>query len=81
MSGIAARPQRMSTGAAVFRVIVTLTMFLIVFITFLIAPLVALGIGFLVYVVVRSRGARPSRSADPAGSGTKSTTGFGAGAS
>ena len=81
MSGIAARPQRMSTGAAVVRVIVTLAMFLLVFITFLIAPLVALGVGFLVYLVWRSRGTRPARSADPTGSGTASASGFGSGAS
>lgn len=81
MSGIAARPQRMSTGAAVARVIVTLVMFLVVFITFLIAPLVALGVGFLVYLVWHSRGTRPSRPADPTGSSPKSASGFGAGAS
>jgi hypothetical protein len=79
MSGITARPQRLSTGAAALRVVLTLAMFLIVFITFLIAPLVALGIGFLVYLVWRSRGARP-RSVDPASS-SRSASGFGAGAS
>jgi F0F1-type ATP synthase assembly protein I len=81
MSGITARPQSMSTGAAFFRVIVTLLMFIVVFITFLIAPLVALGIGFLVYLVWRSRGARPARSSDAGAAGTQSAGGFGAGAS
>lgn len=80
MSGITARPQRMSTGAAAVRVVVTLAMFLAVFITFLIAPLVALGIGFLVYLALRSRGARP-RPAAPAGETPPSASGFGAGAS
>lgn len=80
MSGTPARPQRMSTGAAAFRVIVTLAMFLIVFITFLIAPLVALGLGYLVYVVWRSRGARP-RPAGQTGSTAQAASGFGAGAS
>jgi len=77
MSGITARPQRMSVGAATLRVILTLAMFLAVFITFLIAPLVALGIGFLVYLVWRSRGAHPR----PTESTPKSASGFGAGAS
>lgn len=74
------RPQSMSAGAAILRVIVTLLMFLVVFIAFLIAPLIALGIGFLCYLVWRSRGARASSG----GTGSrqqKSVSGFGAGAS
>jgi hypothetical protein len=81
MSGITARPQSMSTGAAFVRVIVTLLMFIVVFITFLIAPLVALGIGFLVYLVWSSRGSRPARSSGSGTAGSQSAGGFGAGAS
>lgn len=62
------------------RVIVTLVMFLVVFIAFLIAPLIALGIGFLVYVVWRSRGGRPS-SGGSSHERPHSATGFGTGAS
>jgi threonine/homoserine/homoserine lactone efflux protein len=74
------RPQSMSAGAAILRVIVTLLMFLVVFIAFLIAPLIALGLAFLVYVAWRSRGGSKTSS----GSGPrqqKSVSGFGAGAS
>ncbi|MFC7496527.1 MULTISPECIES: hypothetical protein [unclassified Nocardioides] len=78
MSGTAARPQRLSTGAGVVRVLVTLVLFLVVFIAFLLAPLIALGIGFLVYLVWRSRGARPGRSTGA--TAPKAASGFGAGA-
>ena len=74
------RPQSMSAGAAVLRVVVTLLMFLVVFIAFLIAPLIALGLGYLCYLVWRSRGSRSSSG----GAGPRqqqSVSGFGAGAS
>ena len=74
-----ARPQQLSTTGAVFRVVVTLLMFLVVFITFLIVPLIALGLGFLVYLVWRSRGTRAKAGGgDPSRPG-RSATGFGAG--
>lgn len=76
-----ARPQRMSIGAAVLRVFVTLALFLLVFIPFLIAPLLLLGAGYLVYVVWRSRGSRPARSSEPGAPAAPSASGFGAGAS
>jgi len=73
--------QNMSAGGAALRVIVTLLMFLVVFLSFLIAPLIALGIGFLCYVVWRSRGSRPASAGPGAGSGQqKPVSGFGAGA-
>lgn len=76
------RPQSMSAGAAILRVIVTLLMFLCVFMAFLLAPLIALGLGFLVYVAWRSRGARsPSGGSGNGPRARKSVTGFGAGAS
>ncbi|MEP9362298.1 hypothetical protein ABLE68_04970 [Nocardioides sp. CN2-186] len=74
------RPQRTSAAAAMLRVIVTLAMFLIVFITFLIAPLVALGLAFLVYLVARSRGSRSRPVDGVATTPQASATGFGAGA-
>ena len=73
-----ARPQQLSTGGAVFRVIVTLLMFLVVFITFLIVPLIALGLGFLVYLIWRSRDSRPSTGGEQSRP-QRSATGFGAG--
>ncbi len=73
-----ARPQQLSTAGALLRVVVTLLMFLVVFITFLIAPLVALGLGFLVYLVWRSRGTKP-KSGSRAPTDHRSTNGFGAG--
>jgi threonine/homoserine/homoserine lactone efflux protein len=76
-----ARPQRMSMGAAMLRVFVTLVLFFVVFIPFLIAPLLALGAGYLVYVVWRSRGSRPSStSTAPGDPAAPSASGFGAGA-
>lgn len=76
MQATAPRPRSMSAGTAMLRVIITLAMFLVVFIAFLIAPLIALGLGYLVYLVWHSRGSRPS-----SGGGNQSATGFGAGAS
>jgi hypothetical protein len=77
-----ARPQRMSVGAAILRVFVTLILFFVVFIPFLIAPLLALAAGFLVYVVMRSRGSsRPTAPTAPGSPAAPSPSGFGAGAS
>lgn len=77
----APRPHRTSAAAAMLRVIVTLVMFLVVFIAFLIAPLVALGLGYLVYLVARSRGSRSQAPAVAGSTPQASATGFGAGAS
>ena len=76
-----ARPQRMSVGAAMLRVLVTLVLFFVVFIPFLIAPLLALGAGYLVYVVWRSRGSKPAPASTPGAPAATSASGFGAGAS
>lgn len=75
-----ARSQRMSMGAAMLRVLSTLLLFFVVFIPFLIAPLLALGAGYLVYFVWRSRGSRP-RSVTPGSPAATSASGFGAGTS
>lgn len=74
-----AQSQRMSVGAAMLRVLVTLVLFFIVFIPFLLAPLLTLAAGFLAYVVWRSRGSR-SRSTAPGSTAAPSSSGFGAGA-
>ena len=54
-------------------------MFVVVFITFLIVPLIALGLGFLVYLVWRSRGARAKAGGGAPSRPGRSATGFGAG--
>ena len=76
-----ARPQRLSVGAAMLRVVISLLLFFLVFIPFLIAPLLALGAAFLVYVVLRSRGSRPRQVPGPGVPATTSAAGFGAGTS
>ena len=75
-----ARPQRMSMGAAMLRVLLTLLLFFVVFIPFLIAPLLALGAGYLVYFVWRSRDSRP-QAKTPGSPTATSASGFGAGTS
>ncbi|MGZ4445691.1 MAG: hypothetical protein ACXVWZ_00990 [Nocardioides sp.] len=64
--------------------VLTLAIFVCVFLTFLIAPLVALALAYLGYTVMRSRrtGARPASTdpADPAAERPASSSGFGAGA-
>ncbi|WP_028643310.1 hypothetical protein [Nocardioides sp. URHA0020] len=70
----------MSVGAAMLRVVITLMLFFVVFIPFLIAPLIALGVGFLIYVVWRSRGSRP-RPSSPGSPAAPAASGFGAGTS
>ena len=75
------RPRSMSAGQRCCESIVTLLMFLVVFIAFLIAPLIALGAGFLVYVVWRSRGEPAVVRRAALTSARTSATGFGAGAS
>ncbi len=47
-------PQPLSAGAAALRVVVTLLIFLGFFISFLLAPLITLGIGYLVYMAGRA---------------------------
>jgi hypothetical protein len=72
------RPTSKSVGAAGVGLIVTLAIFVVVFLTFLIAPLVALLLAFLGYTVMRSRGSR-SQSTGPE-QPPPAAHGFGAGA-
>lgn len=53
-----ARPARKSVGAAGVGLLVTLAIFVVVFVAFLIAPLILLGVAFLAYLVMRPRQAR-----------------------
>ena len=58
----------------------TLGIFALVFLAFLIAPLVALGIAFLAYSVMRPRRDRTESSGPGQVAGGQSASGFGAGA-
>ena len=71
------RPGGKSAGAAGLGALLQLGVFLVVVVAFLVAPLLALAIAFLVYTVMRARGEAKRRSA---GSADVPTTGFGSGA-
>ena len=81
---VTTRVQPMSAGVAIVRVIVTLVLFVAMFIVFLIAPLVALGLGYAVYVVWSARGSRTPAAKAPGGSAPRpsasASAGFGSGA-
>ena len=76
----ASRPAGKSVGAATLGLLVTLAIFVVVFLAFLVAPLILLALAGLVYLVVRPRAARTS-TASGSGVASSETTahGFGAG--
>lgn len=76
INAFSSRPVGKSVGAAGVGIIVTLAIFVIVFVAFLIAPLILLGVAFLAYLVMRPRQGRTEvvQPGDPAAPG-----GFGAG--
>ncbi len=75
-----ARPGK-SVGAAAVGVVVTLLVFVAVFIGFLIAPLLVLLLAFLAWSVVRARGERDApATAGPRGTDEAWIHGFGTGA-
>ena len=76
------RPATKSVGAAFVDILLTLVIFVVVLLSFLIAPLLALAVAYLAYVVLRPRGNKkaaangaPGARTGPAGS----AHGFGAG--
>lgn len=71
------RPATKSVGAAFVDLVLTLVILVVVFLTFLIAPLVALAVAYLGYTVLRPRANRP-RTTGP-GQPDKAAHGFGAG--
>lgn len=75
------RPAGKSVGAATVGVLLTLVIFAVVFLTFLIAPLLALLLGFVAYTVMRPR-AHSTTSSGPDGSvaSGQAASGFGTGA-
>lgn len=76
----ASRPAGKSVGAAAVGVLLTLVIFVGVFLAFLIAPILALLLAFLAYTVMRPRANRTTSSGpgSSAGSG-HAAHGFGAG--
>lgn len=74
----ASRPTGRSAGAATVGLLVTLAVFVVVFLAFLIAPLILLGVAYFAWVVMRPRAQRP-RTSGPAQGTTEAFHGFGAG--
>lgn len=73
------RPGGKSAAGAGFGALLQLGIFIVVVVTFLAAPLLALAIAFLVYTVMRSRG-ESKRSAAASTDAPVSAAGFGSGA-
>lgn len=74
------RPATKSVGAAFVDILLTLVIFVVVLLSFLIAPLLALAVAYLVYAVMRPRGKKKSAAAPGARTGPAgSAHGFGAG--
>lgn len=74
----ASRPAGKSVGAALLGLVVTLAVFVIVFLAFLVAPLLLLGVAFLAYLAMRPRSERPAAGGSSSPAGT-AAHGFGAG--
>ena len=75
----ASRPAGKSVGAATVGLLLTLTIFVGVFLAFLIAPMILLGVAYLAYVVMRPRQDRTT-STGPAHATGMASHGFGSGA-
>lgn len=80
------RPATKSIGAALVGVVLTLVILVVVLLSFLIAPLLALGVALLAYLAIRPRAQRRASRAggtrQPAGTDQpRSAFGFGAGSS
>ena len=75
------RPAAKSIGAAFVDILLTLVIFVVVLLSFLIAPLLALAVAYLAYAVLRPRGNKKGAAAAPGGQPGRAATshGFGAG--
>lgn len=76
------RPATKSVGAAFVDILLTLVIFVVVLLSFLIAPLVALAVAYLAYAVMRPRGKKKAAAAATPGARAGhagSAHGFGAG--
>ncbi|HEU5038427.1 MAG TPA: hypothetical protein VFT70_15570 [Nocardioides sp.] len=72
------RPATKSVGRASVDIVLTLMIFVVVLLAFLIAPLLALAVAYLVYAIVRPRGKKKAAPGSPAPRAA-SSHGFGAG--
>ena len=63
------RPAAKSIGAAFVDIVLTLVILVVVLLSFLIAPLLALAVAYLVYAVLRPRGKRKSAPTTGGGAG------------
>jgi hypothetical protein len=74
------RPAAKSIGAAFVDILLTLVILVVALLTFLIAPLVALGVAYLAYALMRPRGKKKAAAAAGSQPGTATSShGFGAG--
>lgn len=81
IQGAASRPAGKSVGAAAVGTVLTLVIFVLVFIGFLIAPLALLLVAFLVWTVMKTRlGSGGDAPATGGASDASSAHGFGGGA-
>lgn len=74
----ASRPAGKSVGAATIGLLLTLAIFVGVFLAFLIAPMILLGVAYLAYVIMRPREDK-TRSTGPAQATGVASHGFGSG--
>lgn len=61
VSALSSRRADKSIGAAVVGLVGTLLIFVLVFVAFLIAPLMLLAVAYVAYLVMRPRQPRPAR--------------------
>ncbi len=74
------RPAAKSIGAAFVDIMLTLVILVVALLSFLIAPLVALGVAYLAYAVMRPRGKKMAAATARGASGPATAShGFGAG--
>ncbi|GAB6986927.1 hypothetical protein [Nocardioides pyridinolyticus] len=69
------RPAAKSIGAAFVDIVLTLVILVVSFLAFLIAPLLALAVAYLIYALMRPRNKKKARQAAAAGGGTGSRRG------
>lgn len=80
VNAFSSRPAGKSIGAAGVGLLTTLLIFVVVFVAFLIAPLLLLALALVAYFVMRPRQSRPERTTFDNGDGPVEPSGFGAGA-
>lgn len=79
VNAFGSQPAGKSIGAAAGGILVTLLIFVVVFVAFLIAPLLLLLVAFIVFLVMRPRPSRATRTTADGGETVVEPSGFGAG--